>query len=237
MPLTIRQAAPADADEVAALFRQSFRPEDLALTIYGCSGYGCPGITEYLRLEFALPPELSASTYLVAEMENRLAGYVEMRGLHLNYIVVDENCRGAGVGTALRASGPATLDVFEHNRSARSWYERAGYRELRRTAFWRVTLPDGRHEAVRITGWAQSEAAQRAFGFSQFDMAAGDRRYTIGRLGDRWFRVTDGELVSRPDALRGLLAADSRREILYVGAEVPEFGSPLLWSIRMGRQS
>jgi ribosomal protein S18 acetylase RimI-like enzyme len=250
--MTIRPAAPADADEIADLVRESFRPGDLGLTIYGCAG-----IAAYLRMEFALPRAFSASTYLVAAIEDRLAGFVELRavdnGVCLNYIATSREWQRAGVArdllaAALREADPVTgseltLEVFEHNEAALGWYRRSGFRRQGRTAFWRVLPGNGGAEGpVRITGLPQADVVHRVFGFSQFNLSHGGRTFAVGRLGESWFRVTDGGLLNYPEALCALRSLDSRREILLAGAEeaipraVREGCSPILWSIRMGRQ-
>lgn len=68
---------------------------------------------------------------------------VEVGRVHINDIVVDENHRGAGVGTALLAHIEAwartrgvrrvELNVWEFNTPARDLYERLGYHTLHRT--------------------------------------------------------------------------------------------------------
>jgi GNAT superfamily N-acetyltransferase len=245
----IRPAAPGDADEVVALVRQSFRPEDLGLTIYGCTG-----MPAYLRLEFARPRSVAASVYLVAAIDNRVAGFVELRrgerGPCLNYIVTNPCWRRAGVARGLleaalwEADAPAgselTLDVFEHNETARNWYQRAGFRCLQQMAFCRVVPGDGPAEKrLRISGLPQADVTHRAFGFSSFAMTHGGRSFTIGRLAERWFRVNDGELLRYPETLRALQAVEPHRGFLFHGAEEAVAGqegcSSLLRSIRMGR--
>jgi len=250
--MTIRRAAAGDAGEVAALLGESFRPQDLDLTIYGCAG-----IVAYLQMEFALPRAYARSMYLVAAIAGRIAGYIEMRkresGPLLNYIATGRAWRGAGIArtlleAALREAHPPagaefTLDVFEHNRPALEWYRRRGFRSLGRTAFWRVPAnpAGGAASAVRILDLPQADAAHRAFGFSSFRLAHGGRTFTVGRLGERWFRVTEGEVLGRAEALGALASIDPRREILFCGAAeaIPadrrEGCSPLLWSIHMGR--
>jgi ribosomal protein S18 acetylase RimI-like enzyme len=243
--MTIRPAEPGDAGEVVALVRQSFRPQDLDLTIYGCAG-----IAAYLEMEFALPRALSASAYLVAAIEGRIAGFADMRatdtGICLNYIATSPDWRGIGVGrellaAALRAIDPPagslfTLEVFEHNQAALDWYRRSGFHRLGRMAFWRVADGGAPAGHVRVVDLPQADVTHRAFGFSSFRLAHGGRTFTIGRLGERWFRVTEGELLRRPEALRALQSLDPRREILFHGAGETASLSSLLWSIRMGRQ-
>ena len=246
--LTIRRATPSDAIAIAALVRESFRPADLDLTIYGCAG-----IAAYLAMQFALPPTFSPSAYLVAETANRIAGFVEMRarenGLCLNYIATSPACRGAGVArellaVALRALQPPadaafTLDVFEHNQIALDWYRRMGFRPIEHLAFWQFSPPSATNtaEQVRILDLPQADVTHGAFGFSSFHLVHDGRTFPIGRLGDRWFRITESELLRRTAALRALHSLDPHREFLFFGAGQETAGlSPLLRSIRMKRQ-
>jgi len=226
----IRHAAPADAGDVVKLVHQSFRPEDLALTIYGCAG-----MPEYLRREFAVP--FSRSLYLVAEIDHAIAGFIELReGPSLNYIAIDKAHRSHGLGrqllfTALReAEGDRlTLDVFEHNTAALAWYRRLGFQPCGRTGLWRVPSTDSAAAPLRISGMPQADIVHRAFGFSNFTLGA----FSVGRLGDRWFMVTDPGLLATPGALRALATLDPGREILFRGAVPPISCEPLLWSLRM----
>jgi GNAT superfamily N-acetyltransferase len=228
----IRQASPPDAGEVVDLVRQSFRPEDLALTIYGCSG-----IAEYLRREFAAP----RNAYLVAETEGRMDGFLEMRpGPSLNYIAIDRAHRGKGIGRELLFSALAgaagsrlTLDVFEHNTPALAWYQKLGFQNYGRTAIWRVQAVDCPPAPVYLSGLSQADTAHRVFGFSNFALSSGGRDFTIGRLGEHWFFITDRALLSDSGVLRALRTIDSSREILFRGEALPIPGEPLLWSLRM----
>jgi GNAT superfamily N-acetyltransferase len=228
----IRQALPSDAGEVVDLIRQSFRPEDLALTIYGCTG-----IVEYLRREFAAP----RNAYLVAEIEGRMGGFLEMRpGPSLNYIAIDRAYRGKGIGRKLLfaaltgAEGSRlTLDVFEHNAPALAWYQKLGFQNYGRMALWRVPAVDCPLAPVYLSGLSQADAAHRAFGFSNFALSSGGRDFTIGRLGERWFMLTDYALFAHPAAMRALQTIDSSREILFRGKTPPIPAKSLLWSLQL----
>lgn len=74
----------------------------------------------------------------VAEVEGTVAGFIVMRGSHIDQFFVDPPGQGRGHGSALFAAAlerglrPLTLDVFEENRPARRFYERRGFREVGR---------------------------------------------------------------------------------------------------------
>jgi ribosomal protein S18 acetylase RimI-like enzyme len=223
--LSIRRATPGDAAQVVALVRESFRPRDLGLTIYGCSG-----VAAYLDAEFATPREVARSSHLVSVAEGPIAGYIEMRrspgGLWLNYIATDPGWRRRGIGTALIRDGlaacgeaPGTkwiLDVFDHNAQARRWYEAMGFRTVARLGFWRIEnrstpLPG---VSAAIVGLPQADAAHQRFGFSRFTVAERERSFKVGRLGERWWRITDPEILRAPGALSALRRIEPFRELL-----------------------
>lgn len=70
----------------------------------------------------------------VAEQRGRVAGYIAMKGTHIDQFFVDPLHQGQGLGSALftaaldRGLRPLTLDVFEENLPARRFYETRGFR-------------------------------------------------------------------------------------------------------------
>jgi len=225
----IRRAAAADAEPVAALIRRSFRPADLALTIYGCHG-----IAEYLRRRFEAHEDGSPEP-MVAECDGAVAGFVELRshdsGVFLNYIATDERVQGRGVGRLLlkqsledlrAAPGTRfTLDVFGHNERAKSWYSRLGFERAGSAGFWRARVEPGFPGAARfeIVDLPQSDDCHETFGFSMLTLAESNDRFNVGRIGSSWFRITDPRLLRRPEVLGGLMALDRERELLVNAGE------------------
>jgi putative acetyltransferase len=67
-----------------------------------------------------------------------VAGYIAMKGTHIDQFFVDPLDQGQGLGSALfvaaldRGRRPLTLDVFEANHPARRFYENRGFRERER---------------------------------------------------------------------------------------------------------
>jgi GNAT superfamily N-acetyltransferase len=74
----------------------------------------------------------------VAEQEGHIAGYVAMKGAHIDQFFVDPPRQRQGIGTTLFATAlnrgmrPLSLDVFAANAPARRFYERRGFREVGR---------------------------------------------------------------------------------------------------------
>jgi ribosomal protein S18 acetylase RimI-like enzyme len=75
---------------------------------------------------------------LIAEDDSTAVGFVAVTGAHLDQLFVDPDYQKRGIGTYMlrralgRAPAVATLNVFEQNAPARSFYERHGFREMRR---------------------------------------------------------------------------------------------------------
>lgn len=223
--VTIRRASATDASSVAALIWRSFRPKDLALTIYGC-----PGISEYFRRTFDSQEYPSRTLSLVAECEGAVAGFLELRsnpsGVFLNYIATDRRFRGRGLGTLLlkrsleERNAPAgtrlTLDVFGHNAQAKSWYSRLGLELTGSVGFWRARIDPAFRGAshFQILDLPASDAVHDAFGFSNLTLTDSDTTFTIGRLGSRWLRIADPRLLSKPELLCDLITFENKRELL-----------------------
>jgi hypothetical protein len=96
------------------------------------------------------------------------------------------------------------LDVFAHNISAIRWYQGLGLQETGRFAWHTLSrlpkgLPGDGLEHVRVRGIAQAEVTQATFGFSEFQVETPDRSYTVGRLGDGWYRLRDAAAAADKD--------------------------------------
>jgi ribosomal protein S18 acetylase RimI-like enzyme len=223
--VAMRRAAGSDAPAVASLVRRSFTAGDLALTIYGCSG-----IVEYLRTRFDSPASASLTQSLVAESGGVVVGFIELRtdasGVFLNYIATADRVRSQGVGKLLlghalaeinAAPGtPLTLDVFSHNERARSWYSKLGFQRVGSRGFWQGQVDPARCADSRFTilDLRQGDACQATFGFSTLTLAEAGQRFTVGRIGRSWFRISDTRLLCRPDVLSGLVALEPERKLL-----------------------
>jgi ribosomal protein S18 acetylase RimI-like enzyme len=220
--LLFRPAEPQDAEAIVTLVRGSFSPERLETTIYGSDGVGA-----FLRLRMALPSRLRDTRSLIAVAESAVTGFCELRladTVFLNYICVETETQGAGLGRKLLAralrSEPVgcermTLDVFADNARARAWYTRLGFVDETTTDWLGASLGQiPAAEAGRVEGWPQAEASQRAFGFSEFVARTDLGKYTVGRLGTKWFRVPTPEAWADRDLLGTLRRIDAHRGLL-----------------------
>jgi ribosomal protein S18 acetylase RimI-like enzyme len=230
--LSIRLARPSDSIEIARLLRSGFERRVRSLTPYGCRGAG-----RYVREQLGRASPWVEGAYAVATRHRKVVGCCEIRrssrGALLNYIAVRPQARRSGVGTsllrgaltALAARGGMgstfELDVFSHNAGAIRWYQALGLRETGRFAWHTLgRLPKGLAgvglEDLRLRGIAQAEVTQAAFGFSEFRVERGDRGYTVGRLGTRWYRLTDRAAAEDGDLLALLARLAPRRGVLLV---------------------
>ena len=71
--------------------------------------------------------------------------------------------------------------------------------------------------AVRLLDWEQSEAWQLAYGFSQFHLVYLEQVWTIGRLGERYFRVRE----KIPTGIETILTEIDRARRLLILSSVP----------------
>ncbi|MDF1587405.1 GNAT family N-acetyltransferase [Marinimicrococcus flavescens] len=106
------------------------------------SSYGPP--LPHARARFAEDHPLDpAELRLVARMDSRIAGFLELNGSHIDNLLVDPAFQGRGIGTSLLrhvmvgATSDLTLSVFTVNPAARRLYERHGFavEELRTIDF------------------------------------------------------------------------------------------------------
>src|SRR5438067_6946934 len=128
----IRRATLADAAEIARVINVAFEVE-----------------REFRKGDRTSPPEIAGllqrETFLVAEIEGRIAGAVEVRITggtgYFGMLAVDAPAQGRGLGRALldaaeqtcREAGCATmtLSTGEDRRDVIAWYQRLGYRITR----------------------------------------------------------------------------------------------------------
>jgi GNAT superfamily N-acetyltransferase len=223
--LQIQFAEPTDAAETANLLSSGFRPEVAQLLIHGCHG-----ASAHIRMQLGpgAPPHESA--YFVARAPDCIAGAVELRrhpnGLFLNYIGVLAAYRGQRVATTLLAeavrmsgvpSGQIALDVLDDNAVALEWYQRLGFVSKTGAEFVELAPPDTEdEEPAYASGLPQADLCQQSFGFSKFDLISKKGRFSVGRIGDGWFRLTDMAAAGDPAIFAALHQMDPGRRTFAV---------------------
>ncbi len=239
---------PRDCWDVVVLHRASFAEQHLRCTIFASDR-----VQRYLASLVAFPSLQDEHVLYGARCGRQLVGYAHFRALpeswHLNNIAVAPTWRRQGIGSRLwaqwlelghsRGYRTATLDAKPDNIEALQWYRRQRFEEVSTTWVYAKDLPE---TSPPLTGccpalldWDSAEAWQTAYGFSRFRLRHGQREWTIGRLGDIWFRTTAALPLCLEQALRLL---DHARRLLILSPE-PLTGQGLTHigrSIRMERQ-
>lgn len=223
--ISFREARAADTSPLLTVIRNSFDPALLdAMT------YGCEGADQYVRQQLALPRELAERRYMLAEVDGQVGACLELRLLEdtlvLNYIAVAAEHRSRRIGRQLlrcgiEAAGGArcrtmVLDVFEQNSTAASWYERLGFVEAERAVWCDLPIADGEGTPGFVSDFPQAEVCQAAFGFSQFKVTTSAGTFVIGRIGDRYFRITHVDALADRSLGATLRELDDRRNVLAI---------------------
>ena len=137
--------------------------------------------------------------------------------------------------------GEMVLDVFEDNEPAVAWYTRLGFEERDVLAWWECGLGEQAgtkaDEEGTVSGVPEANVCHEAFGFSQLRVAGATGSYMVGRLGERWWRVTDLAILDDPSAMAVLGSLGPDRRILALGRAVgpgaDKVGAPVRQSRRM----
>ncbi len=222
-PLTHRAIEAHDCAALIALHSRSFTPWAIETSIFAS-----PRVENYLRQVASLPHAQREQFLWGAWRGDELIGYAFGRALptswHLNYLAVDANQREQGVGTSLwdawleegrrRGLREYSLDMWQSNDVARPWYENKGCQVTGQT--WVQRRPMQKSESAtngnfQLLNWENAVAWQAAYGFSKFEVACGEKRWAIARLGEKLFRVTE----VLPAAVENFLhQLDSKRSLL-----------------------
>ncbi len=198
--LNIRIAKSEDATAITTVMHDGFNEKFLAVLIYGCAG-----IDKYIKSLVNMPQKISDTTYVVAEIGEKIIGCVEFRyvgnNVFLNYISIASGYRNNGFGSKLlkkalritsdRNADRMFLDVFEYNDLVRKWYNRLGFDIEYLNYWWIMDVPlVKRCLPGMVIGYTHSEACQKAYGFSNLTVQTTIGKHTVGRLENRWFRVS-----------------------------------------------
>lgn len=227
----IRPAVPQDGERIATLMREGVSDTVRRITIM-CS----PRLGRFVADELAAG---GAQEYVVAVFDGRVMGTSAWRhadgSLHLDHLYVAPELRGRGIGSALvldglrriRRSGESCLllDVFDDTPRAVAWYRSWNMRQEQEFAWIQLPLPAGGPRSGRDlpSEWAEAQARQARYGFSQFTLSTATGTYRVGRLGERLFRCGTFGILDDVAALEELARFDPQRQLLCVGpaTEVP----------------
>lgn len=240
IPKDIRYAAikPRDCRKVADLHRAVFPREKVARTIYGSRR-----IHHYLASLVELTDFTSQHVLWGAWIGPTLAGYFHARQLernwHLNEIATLPSHQGKGIGCSLFRKWTEfgqtlrcdaySLDVIPDG-PAYQWYLRQGFEKVQATWTYEKQLPllasprrssdltsNSRNSAIEVSDWENAQAWQRSYGFSRFGLAYEGKNWSIGRFGEKYFRVNEPlPLIVE----RALTRIGSQRRLLITSTKV-----------------
>lgn len=225
---TIRKAVADDARRIVELVKAAFENYNLDMMIYGC-----PGILKYVENSLILQSQISDSVTYVAERNGLIVAVAQFKRvpstntLYLNYICTDNNFQGVGLGkNVLKCSimseqndyDYVALDVFESNEIAKSWYLNLGFMQNEKKSwFVTETKPLENVEAV-ISGFPQSAVSQREYGFSQISIDTSLGSYSVGLLGEKYYRASDKKMMNDKNAIAALHEFDSNRSLILISS-------------------
>jgi ribosomal protein S18 acetylase RimI-like enzyme len=231
--LIYRAVEAADCGALVGLHLRSFTPWEIET-----STFASRRVENYLRAVTSVPLALREQFLWGAWRGGEIIGYAFGRALpdtwHLNYLAVAQEERGRGIGAALwklwQEAGQArglkkqTLDMWQTNENARTWYEYKGCRVTGQNWFYRRALKTGDGDLAasqssdwQLLNWENAVAWQTQYGFSRFEIARAQNRWAIGRLGEELFRAM--EIL--PDAVEAALHSLDASRLLLQGLPQP----------------
>ena len=225
----LRAACAEDVEEIFALMQQVFGGNQLLYTIYQA-----PRAVGYLRKLVAT----QAGEFTVLRESGSLAGYYhalcQPDGYFLNYIAVQPALASLGHGRALlqhfEGAARAThmqqvgLDVFQSNRIAVQWYQRAGYREtsvshLARLILRKVPAISDEWLEYDQSEWEQALDQERQQGFSKVECRGANGRITLGLIGGTSCKLLSAGGHALPSAVQAIAHTfREHRELLIVAS-------------------
>lgn len=242
----VRPAESVDLPWVADLVRASF---DDALLPYLVAARS--GIVDWWQTVLDHPGSFPTSRFLVALADDgERLGYAELKRTDdttgfLSYVAVEPAARGRRVAVDLLAAylrsepdvAAMELDVFETNGPARRLYDRLGFEETARTAWWGAPLePGAARDDVAVSDLHAVLARHRAYGFTDAVVDPDGAATRFGVLGDDVLRCFTAESFGDIDghaAMRHLFPRLAQRfAVLPAGVQLPG-ATPLVQSLRL----
>ena len=224
----IRPARRGDSEAIAALMVETTSEQVRRITILGS-----PYLARFVADELAGNKN---DEYVTCTVREQVVGMCAWRhtdtALHLNYISVEPERRGQGLGIALMLDGLRrihrtsqrmfSVDVFSDTPRAHAWYRSLSLRSERRTKWIELPLsltqPGNGHDCT-VSGLDEADLNHFRYGFSQFTLTTNSATYRVGRLGQNLFRVGTSAILQDTAALQGLVHLDPERELVCSGSD------------------
>lgn len=229
MKITYRQAEREDLSDIVNLIKGAFSPRYIEMMIWGCRG-----IEKYLADLIDSERELCDISNYVATVGDKVVAVAQLkrnpadRQLYLNYICTDYVHRRSNIASKLLLHSIVeepdnfdvmALDVFVDNSIARKWYSDIGFGPVF-TKQWIVAEGMASDSCNGyISGFPQSDRCFAEYGFSQFTLTTESRSYSIGLLGEDYFRISDGKIFQDLAAISTLAKFAPTRKLLLIAAD------------------
>lgn len=240
--ILMRPAQRPDADAIVQVFLEAMPEVVTSLNVLGTAKSAA-----FVRDSIAAAGKDGEAGYWVAvEKERGVVAFVQMRRSFgtaiLNHIHVVPDRQARGIGTSLLRfvlggieAEELALDVFDESAVALSLYRRLGFAPLQRYHWHILELPAAADHGFLVRNLPQADVTHAAFDLSSLQVETRSGTYEVGRLGDRWFRITSAQALADDDLLPALAALDGTRAVFaIVSADGDPYpGPPVLSSVRL----
>ena len=236
MSIDYRKAESGDVNAIVNLVKRAFFAVNIDMMIWGCSG-----IDRYLA-DLILAEELSDISVYVAADHNKIVAVAQLkrmpsaRQLYLNYICTDVAYQRKNIGSNLldhsikvESDGFDTivLDVFVKNTIAYNWYINFGFKPILIKEWFVAKVKNLDQGTGYISDLPQSNLCFAKYGFSQFTVSTKTKNYSVGLLGENYFRISDEEILYDPEAITTLYEYSKTRNILLITETTAERNATL----------
>ncbi len=156
----------------------------------------------------------------------------------MNSMAVSPDHQRRGVGHCLfeycrriateRGCQDLTLDVEADNEFALEWYRRQGLCVRGATYMYEIDLPsrcppEPPDSGIVLLRWIEAEACQWLYGFSTFGVSIDGREWSVGRLGEGLYRLSEPASGRLAEALARF--GPGRRLLVRSSTPRPELAS------------
>jgi lipopolysaccharide/colanic/teichoic acid biosynthesis glycosyltransferase/ribosomal protein S18 acetylase RimI-like enzyme len=210
---TIRRAHRSDCRNIYRMKQDAFQ----SYLLY--SVYQTRASMRYLRKLLTQPADDSANHFYLLECNGIPMGYyhavASTERLHLNYIAVDHDVRGQGVGDELLRHYESlgrvlklerlTVDVYESNPTALEWYLSKGYARIGEKYQLRLAIPKNAKIGLGLLSfssedWERARKREAYWGFSRLECKFGGASITVGIIGGNTCRLMSYSNIERDSA-------------------------------------
>lgn len=235
---TIRRARRSDCRSIYRMKQDAFQ----SYLLY--SVYQTHASMRYLRELLTQSADDSANHFYLLECNGIPMGYyhavASAERLHLNYIAVDHDVRGQGIGDELLRHYESlgrvlklerlTVDVYESNPTALEWYLSKGYARIGEKYQLRLAIPKKAKIGLELLSfssedWERARKREAYWGFSRLECKFGSASITVGLIGGNTCRLMSYSNIERESAACLVCQTFAgRREVLIMDADTrPDF--------------